>query len=681
MSDDIAAALNVARALVAAGMPVFLARPDPASRTGYSLPPGWEKATADPRVIDAWQPGWGLAAVTGHVLDLVDVDPRSGGEVGPWLPRAYAVAETPSGGRHYFAAPLGVSSRDGVYPGVDLKSGTPEGVGRGFAFISPTVRTSKVDGIARPYRWVELGVPTREGSAADRSGESLRARVAELRTTAAPSGAARTIPRSVARREFDNAVTRLTERVAHWARFGWGGEAHAELLAASTHLARLAPEHAEGAFVLAFQRAGVEPDWADLSKLHSAIESAVPDVVLPDAEFTASDLFFAGGDAAPDTPPGSVSTGTAALIPTQPSDPSAFDFVGAERARRREPPAAAVYGAFGGGTPLVYADGVHWLQGESESGKSWVAIAVALDVLRSGAPVIYVDYEDDEGAVLGRFEALGATDDDFDRLVYVSGLDVSHADVVSHLRASVGTRDYGLLVVDGVTAGMSAAGLSGRDEQEVTTWSDRLLRITRSALVVDHVVKAVDERAGMAIGSQAKKSVVTGTAFEVVCVEKFARGVNGVIELRIQKDKKGGVRSALKGRAKVRLRFVSDFATGAVTLAVPDAVSADVDPSQALADLHARGDTVRALVTALESYPAAHAEHSQRHLLGLLREEMNQQGRTDDMRDAVRVFKARAGIGGVIVPDWFREYEADVRTLVPKIPHEVTIGSQRAGAA
>lgn len=680
MNDD-AAALSVARGLVVAGMPVFLARPDPGSRTGFALPPGWERARPDPTIIDAWQPGWGLCAVTGHVFDLIDIDPRSGGdERALTMPRVYLSAETPSGGRHYFVAPLGVASRDGVYPGVDLKSGTADGTGRGFAFIAPTVRASKVDGVARPYRWGGLTdwghvqVPP----AHDRTGAALRARVAELRTHGAPEGVARTIPRSVARREFDAAVLRLTEHVRQWAAYGWGGEAHAELLAASTHLARLAPEHAEAAFFAAFRAAGVEPDWADLAKLHSAVESAVPDIVVPDDQYSAVDLFFAGGDATPDDP-GPVHPGP--VIPAEPSDPSAFDFVGAERARRREPPAAATFAAFGGTTPLVYAHGVHWLQGESESGKSWVALAVALDVLRSGAPVIYVDYEDHAGAVFERFDALGATDDDFERLVYVSGLDVAHADIVSHLRASVGSRDYGLLVVDGVTAALSAAGLSGRDEQELTKWADRMLRVTRAALCVDHVVKAVDDRAGMAIGSQAKKSVVTGTSFEVVCVEKFARGLNGVIELRIQKDKKGGVRAALKGRSKVRLRFVSDFATGAVTLAVPEAVDAAVDPSQALAELHARGALVMALVTALEDYPAAAPHHSSRHLVALLRDEMNRQGRTDDLRDAVRMFKARAGVGGVVVPEWLREYTADVRTLVPMIEPSVTIESTRAGAA
>jgi hypothetical protein len=258
---------------------------------------------------------------------------------------------------------------------------------------------------------------------------------------------------------------------------------------------------------------------------------------------------------------------------------------------------------------------------------------------------------------------------------------VAHADIVSHLRSSVGTRDYGLLVVDGVTAALSSAGLSGRDEQELTRWADRMLRVTRSALCVDHVVKAVDERAGMAIGSQAKKSVVTGTSFEVVCLEKFARGVNGVIELRIQKDKKGGVRSALKGRSKLRLRFVSDPTTGAVRLAVPEAVSADVDPSRALAELHARGAEVMGLVAALEEYPAAAPHHSARHLVALLREEMNRAGRTDDLRDAVRMYKARAGVGGVVVPEWLREYESDVRTLVPMIQPRVPIGSREVGVA
>lgn len=171
--DEVAAALEHARALTRAGIPVRAARPahdergvwDPHGGTsgcGFWLPPGWQQSHPDPSYVDAWRPGWGLLAIMGHGLDLLDVDPRNGGEASRaelvearvW-PSAYGVASTPSGGTHEFVASLGVHSRDGVRPGLDVKAGDADsGQGRGFAWIAPTVKLSKTTGELRPYRWV-----------------------------------------------------------------------------------------------------------------------------------------------------------------------------------------------------------------------------------------------------------------------------------------------------------------------------------------------------------------------------------------------------------------------------------------------------------------------------------------------------------------------------------------------
>lgn len=681
-SPEIIAALDVARALIGRGVPLFLARPDPSARTGYALPPRWEQATPDQAVVDAWRPGWALCAVTGHALDLVDVDPRSGGDAPEMtgtglMPEAYLVATTPSGGEHYFVAPLNVPSRDGVLPGVDLKSGTDAGQGRGFAFIAPTVRVSKTTGRPTPYRWTWMHEGWRAHGLrpGDDSGAGLRNRVLQLRAATSPAGAPRRIPRSLARREFDQAYTGLVERLKHWQVHGWGGEAHAGLLAATTHLARLSPDHVEAAFFSAFGEAGVIPDPNDMAKLYSAQRNAVPDIVVPDTEMSPVEIFLAGGDAPPTVPP---ETGRGVqVIPEHPSDPKAFDFVGADRARRREPPPPARWGSFGGTVPLVYDNGVHWFQGESESGKTWVALAVAVEILKAGIPVIVVDYEDHESSILDRMDALGATDDDYERLVYVPGLDVEFVDIVAHLREARDdpARQYGCLVVDGVTAALNAAGVqSMNNNQEVTAWSDKLLRSTRMSICIDHVVKAVDDRNGMAIGAQAKKSVVTATSIEVVCKEKFGRGINGVIELRIQKDKRGYVRGALRG--KLSLRFVSDPASGRVELAVPQAVSDPQEAQRGLEAIDTRGAEVMAHVAALEAFPGARAELSARHLLTLLRDDMGRAGRTDDLRDAVRVFKARAGIGGVLVPEWFELYQSRAAPVAQVVDLFGPVGSR-----
>jgi hypothetical protein len=158
LSDYQERSLAVARDLVAVGVPVFAAYADEGSATGYKLPQEWQRtdATRSHRALEMWRPGMALCAVMGHTLDLIDFDPRNGSpgaEFTAW-PTPYATAATPSGGQHVFIASLHVGSRDGILPGVDVKGGRPDGAGRGFAFIAPTVRASKVDGSQQAYQWL-----------------------------------------------------------------------------------------------------------------------------------------------------------------------------------------------------------------------------------------------------------------------------------------------------------------------------------------------------------------------------------------------------------------------------------------------------------------------------------------------------------------------------------------------
>lgn len=154
-------ALDAARRLAEAGVPLFVARPAN-NKLGFKLPSGWEKAKADPTVVDKWKPGWALCAVMGHVVDAIDVDPRNGGSVdelrdalGGELPRVYGRASTPSEGEHLLIAALGVRKVQNVVPGVDVQAGNAEGVGRGFIFLAPTERPNKLTGEVVAYRWTQ----------------------------------------------------------------------------------------------------------------------------------------------------------------------------------------------------------------------------------------------------------------------------------------------------------------------------------------------------------------------------------------------------------------------------------------------------------------------------------------------------------------------------------------------
>lgn len=164
-------ALDTARRLILAGVPVFAAPPcdpvtckiptHPKGKPHYALPNHWTKTIPALVNLERWKPGWALAAVGGRAADFLDVDPRSGGDAtaeglmaaGMW-PRTFGRQRTPSGGWHDLITPTG--QRKGVVaPGLDLQAGQSDGTGLGFVYISPTVAPSKVTGELVPYRWEE----------------------------------------------------------------------------------------------------------------------------------------------------------------------------------------------------------------------------------------------------------------------------------------------------------------------------------------------------------------------------------------------------------------------------------------------------------------------------------------------------------------------------------------------
>ncbi|GAA0981692.1 hypothetical protein ENKNEFLB_01400 [Nocardioides aquaticus] len=95
-----------------------------------------------------------VCAVMGHLVDGLDVDAHKGGDLSALgtPPTPYGRQRTPSGGTHDLVASLGVPSRDGVLPGVDVKAGV-DGGGHGFLFLAPTEKLSKATGEVVAYRW------------------------------------------------------------------------------------------------------------------------------------------------------------------------------------------------------------------------------------------------------------------------------------------------------------------------------------------------------------------------------------------------------------------------------------------------------------------------------------------------------------------------------------------------
>lgn len=162
--------LEIARLLAKAGAPLFIARPvigpdgawnPTAGASGYKLPLRWQDTTPDPGVVDKWQPGQALCMVTGVTYDVIDIDPRNGGDleaIEGYVPRLYGIAATPSGGTHLLIKTLGVR-KCVVAPGIDLQAGDSDGQGRGFVFLAPTVKLSKATETVATYSWVDEPSP------------------------------------------------------------------------------------------------------------------------------------------------------------------------------------------------------------------------------------------------------------------------------------------------------------------------------------------------------------------------------------------------------------------------------------------------------------------------------------------------------------------------------------------
>lgn len=166
-------ALRIAGEMIDAGIPVFAAPPclgkacprkgHESGKFQYDLPAKWQLTVPSRVWLERWQPGWALGAVGGHVADFLDEDPRNGGTASieelkgaGQMPRVFGVQGTPSEGYHYVISPLRERETNAFMPGLDYQGGLPDGKGRAFIWIAPTVKRSKVAPFEdAPYRWLQ----------------------------------------------------------------------------------------------------------------------------------------------------------------------------------------------------------------------------------------------------------------------------------------------------------------------------------------------------------------------------------------------------------------------------------------------------------------------------------------------------------------------------------------------
>lgn len=211
-------------------------------------------------------------------------------------------------------------------------------------------------------------------------------------------------------------------------------------------------------------------------------------------------------------------------------------------------PAEPAVGARSDGTGLFYPGKVHTVSSESEGGKTWLVLAAVLEELSRGNHVVYVDFEDDEGSIVGRLLTLQADREAIrSRFHYVRPLDALgtgvHLDDLDELLRAVRPT---LGVIDGVTEAMTMHGLDTNSNSDAAKFGRMLPRRLAAAgaasVSLDHVTKSGETRGRYSLGAVHKLNALDGAAYVLENRNSFGVGITGRSTIRIAKDRPGQLR-------------------------------------------------------------------------------------------------------------------------------------------
>ena len=187
---------------------------------------------------------------------------------------------------------------------------------------------------------------------------------------------------------------------------------------------------------------------------------------------------------------------------------------------------------------ILYSDKTNWIYGSPGCCKTWIALQAAVDLVKDGRRVLFLDSEDDPATFKSRLGILESPQwlrDNFFELVYLDAFDWK--EVIEQGRENwrkwVGSDGH--IFID--AAGSSGAGESGESFEE---WR-KLFLLHPHTTVVDHIPKNQDPGGEGPIGSVQKFAKVSGSAIFVDKKDPWTPGTAGFVEAVNQKDRPGGL--------------------------------------------------------------------------------------------------------------------------------------------
>ena len=213
------------------------------------------------------------------------------------------------------------------------------------------------------------------------------------------------------------------------------------------------------------------------------------------------------------------------------------------------PPVADV-GITTDGIGLFYRGRVNGLFGAPECGKTWIALWAAAQALCDGESALYVD-ADHNGAsqILAWLTQIIGARDEVETAIAEGRLLIAEPDSLAEILEIIDyvDRREGVAVLDSIGELEAMAGTNA-------DVNDRYLRMNRAVMTplaqmgwtvitLDHVAKVGG--GDSAIGASAKKRAANGAYYKVSRVSRFAPGRAGSSRMSLEKDRCGGVASAL----------------------------------------------------------------------------------------------------------------------------------------
>jgi len=199
------------------------------------------------------------------------------------------------------------------------------------------------------------------------------------------------------------------------------------------------------------------------------------------------------------------------------------------------------------GHACFYAREVNWLFGDSEAGKTLVALAAVTEALLKRRRVLVVDLDHNgPQATVARLVAFGAPLEILSDLDYFRYIEPADAYELSQVIANATVWRPAVALVDSVGELLPALGLSSNSPDDFTLAHSRVLKplaMTGAAvLAIDHLAKNTDSRNSGPTGTTAKRRAIGGISLRVHAIEAFTPGRGGKAVLTINKDRHGGLR-------------------------------------------------------------------------------------------------------------------------------------------